>query len=68
MSQDSVERFLGRIITDEQFRQKAGKSIKNVCIKEGLTLSQEEIMLIEKVDLVFFGQVAESIDDSIKRA
>ncbi|WP_408967446.1 Franean1_4349 family RiPP [Oryzomonas sp.] len=68
MSQDSVERFLGRVITDEHFRQKASKSIKNACTKEGLTLSQREINLLEKVDLVFFGQVAQSIDDSIRRA
>jgi predicted restriction endonuclease len=68
MSQDSVERFLGRIITDEKFRQKASKSLKSACTREGYLLSQKEIMFLEQVDYVMFSQIALDIDDAIKRA
>jgi hypothetical protein len=46
MSQVEVERFLGRIITDAQFRARAATSLISVCNGEGITLSKEEMLLL----------------------
>jgi len=67
MSQDGVERFLGRIITDADFRTKAAQSLENTSIMVGITLSREEIALLKHIDFALFGQVADTINDSIRR-
>jgi len=67
MSQIEVERFLGRIITDADFRKKAVTSLTNACYCEGFTLSTEEISLLSSIDFSQFGLVAETLDDSIRR-
>lgn len=67
MSQIEVERFLGRIITDEVFRTRAACSLPSVCFHEGITLSKEEVSLLNQIDYALFGLVAESLDDSIRR-
>ena len=67
MSQIEVERFLGRIITDAEFREKAASSLEEACSKEGITLSQEELLLLCRSDFTKFGLVAEALDDGIRR-
>jgi len=67
MSQNEVERFLGRIITDADFRAKAARSLKNACYCEGIGLSKEEMALLRNIDFPRFGLVAETLDDSIRR-
>lgn len=67
MSQDGVERFLGRIITDADFRARAAQSLEKTAIMAGITLSREETALIKCIDFTLFGQVADTISDSIRR-
>lgn len=67
MSQNEVERFLGRIITDTDFRARAASSLKRVCYDEGFTLSPKEMLLLKTIDFSSFGLVAETLDDSIRR-
>jgi hypothetical protein len=67
MSQNEVERFLGRIITDADFRARAAHSLKSACYCEGITLSTEEMALLSSIDFSKFGLVAETLDDSIRR-
>lgn len=67
MSQIEVERFLGRLITDADFRARAAYSLIKVCCDEGMALSAEEMLLLSHVDFSQFGRVAESLDDSIRR-
>lgn len=67
MSQDGVERFLGRIITDADFRTRAAGALENTSVTVGITLSREEIALLECIDFRLFGQVGDTINDSIRR-
>ena len=67
MSQDAVERFIGRIATDEKFRERARTSLPTACISEGLSVSEEEMSALKRIDLMLFELISHTIDDSIKR-
>jgi len=67
MSQDGVERFLGRIITDADFRTRAAQSLEKTSRMAGITLSTEEVALLKSIDFALFGQVGDTISDSIRR-
>lgn len=67
MSQDAVERLLGRMLTDDQFRYRAMQSLELACREGGYLLTAEELLLIRPADLVRFNMVAGSLDDGIKR-
>ena len=67
MSQIEVERFLGRIITDADFRVKAAKSLEKACYVTGFSLSTAEMCFLRLIDFEQVGSMAASIDDSIKR-
>jgi hypothetical protein len=67
MSQIEIERFLGRILTDEEFREKAKSSLKSACYSEGIDLSTVEVSLLQHINFSLFGMVAETLDDSIRR-
>jgi len=68
MSQNEVERFLGRIITDSNFRAKAASSLKSACYGEGIALSKEEMSILSNIDFSQFGLVAAALDDSVRRS
>ena len=68
MSQAEVERFLGRIITDSDFRRMAMRSLKNAIGKEGIVISKREMAILSLIDLSKLGLASEIIDDSLKRA
>lgn len=67
MSQEAVERVLGRLLTDDLFRAKAGKSLNRVCWEEGLSLSEEELHLVGELDLKELDRVSEMLNGGIKR-
>ena len=67
MSQIEVEKFLGRIITDTQFRLKASKSMEKACYVNGFSLTAAEMSFLRSIDFGLVNSIAESIDDSIKR-
>jgi len=67
MSQIEVERFLGRVITDAEFRAMAASSLIKACCREGIALSTEEMSLLGTIDFSRLGLFAEELDDSIKR-
>jgi len=67
MSQIEVERFLGRIITDETFRAMAAGSLERACYSKGFSLSLAEISFLRNIDYSLVSLIAETIDDSIKR-
>ena len=67
MSQIELERFLGRLITDADFRARAAFSLKSACCGEGIVLSSEELSFLNHIDFSQFGQVADTLDDSIRR-
>lgn len=67
MSQLAIEIFLGRLITDASFNAKAANSLEIACRDEGLTISAEEMSYLKMIDLSQIGQIAETINDAIKR-
>lgn len=67
MSQESVERFLGRAITDERFRERAMVSFEQCCLSEGYSISSSELPFLTKLDLRLLGFVATTLDDAIRR-
>ena len=67
MSQNDVERFIGRLITDAKFRYEAAVSLEKVCYSHGFSLSSEEISLLRKLDFSRLSLIDGTIDDSIKR-
>ncbi|MGD9949773.1 MAG: Os1348 family NHLP clan protein [Desulfobulbus sp.] len=68
MSQNEVERFLGRIITDADFRAHTERSLERACYSEGYALSTVELSFLGNLDFQLFQQLSETIDDSIKRS
>lgn len=67
MSQVEIERFLGRCVTDADFRLRAATSLDSVCHKEGFTLSTQEKQFLRQVDFSRFSSLAEALDDCIRR-
>lgn len=67
MSQIEIERLLGRLITDANFRIRAARSLEQAVRKEGFVLSNEEMSLLYDSDFSHFGLVAATLNDSIKR-
>ena len=67
MSQEAVEVFIGRIITDEKFRKQATKSVDQACSTIGLKVSSQELIFLQQLDFTLFGEVAMSIDGAIRR-
>jgi len=67
MSQIEVERFLGRLITDADFRLKSSSSLVNAINNEGFTISGMELSLLANIDFALLGRVSETISDSLQR-
>jgi hypothetical protein len=67
MSQEAVERFLGRVITDGRFREQAKESLAQSCLSEGYALSQKETAFLTGLDFRLLGFVATTLDDAIRR-
>ena len=49
MSQEAVERLLGRLLTDERFREQARDGLGTLSRQEGYPLTPEELQLIGEV-------------------
>lgn len=68
MAQDSVERFLGRLITDNDFRELAESSFERACMEEGFVFTVEEQKGIRKMDFNKLASLDEELDRGIKRS
>lgn len=67
MSQEMVEKLLGRLLTDDQFRRRSIQSLAESCREEGFSLSCEELEAIRQEDLVLLEWVAIRLDKNIRR-
>jgi len=67
MSQDSVERLLGRLLTDASFRADATAARENACRLEGYGLTKGELNLLARIDPLAFETVAVNLDPSLCR-
>lgn len=68
MSQEAVERLLGRLITDEQFRRMASDSLESICLREGYSLTALEIRMLSGLELHRISKIAASLDPGLCRA
>ena len=68
MSQEAVERFLGRLLTDDTFRKRAEKStVENACREGGYDLNASEAGAINHDDIARLNLLSQQLDGSIKR-
>ena len=67
MSQEAVERLLGRLLTDDSLRKRAEESIEDVCREIGYNLNAGELSAISRDDIIRLGMVSCRMDRNIKR-
>ena len=68
MSQKAVELLIGRLITDDQFRQMASSSLSDACFEAGLELTPMEMDLLSRMELSCFANLSSCIDPGLCRA
>ncbi|HIJ81252.1 MAG TPA: Franean1_4349 family RiPP [Desulfuromonadales bacterium] len=67
MSQEAVERLLGRLLTDDRLRKRAKESLESACKEEGYDLSAVELRAISHDDITTLDFVSMRLDGNIKR-
>lgn len=68
MGQDSVERYIGRILTDDLFRRDAARSFDKACAAEGFVFTGEERRALSALDHSLIERLSVRIDGGIKRS
>ncbi len=67
MSQESVEMFLGRLITDDNFRKLTQKAFIKASTEQGFSLTAEERKILQEIDFGKFVCLSNELDNRIKR-
>ncbi len=67
MSQEEVEKLLGRLLTDDLMRQRATMQLDAICKEEGYRLTVDELQKIKPEDIARLAMVSSWMDTSIKR-
>lgn len=68
MSQEAVERVLGRLLTDEGFRRSAKESLEVACMQQGYLLTTTELSLLSDLKLQALTDVAAQLNPGLCRA
>ncbi len=68
MSQEAVERVLGRMITDERFRRLASDSLDVICLQEGYLLTPTEVRLLSGLEFQHVTEFAGRLNPGLCRA
>ncbi len=68
MSQEAVERVLGRLITDERFRCHAANSLEEACRQEGYSLTTVELRLFSGLEMQSVTEFAGNLNPGLCRA
>jgi len=68
MSQEAVERVLGRLITDARFRRAVGNSLETACVQQGYSLSLTELRFLSELELKEISALAARINPGLCRA
>jgi len=67
MSQRIVERVVGKLVTDEGFRNKFFKDPEKVSFFEGFDLSRKELQSLVRIPKTALASLSERLDDRICR-
>jgi hypothetical protein len=67
MSQRAVEHCLGRLITDDQFRGLAKRSLPQACRQLGFELTPTELELLAQFDVSSLADVADCLNSGLRR-
>jgi hypothetical protein len=71
MSQRSVERVIGRLVTDEGFRRRfiacPGRTLQSL-IEQGEELNETELFALVAIDPAWVGRFAQTLHPSIQKA
>ncbi|SJZ56606.1 hypothetical protein SAMN02745119_00990 [Trichlorobacter thiogenes] len=67
MSQEAVEQFFGRLVTDDRFRRRAMVAFEDLLLEEGFQLSKKEQQAIKLEDLIRLEMVSAKLDTTLKR-
>ncbi len=68
MSQDNVEKFLGRILTDDDFTDKCRDSLEQTCLVYGYVMTDLELSALMNLDILQLASLSPALDGRIKRA
>jgi hypothetical protein len=68
MSQKAVESFIGRLVTDDQFRQMASNSLSDACAAIGLELTPTEMNFLSRMKISRIADLCRCIDPGLCRA
>lgn len=68
MSQEAVERVMGRLLTDEGFRRSAKESLEVACMQQGYLLTTTELSLLSDLKLQALTDVAAQLNPGLCRA
>ena len=67
MSQQAVERAIGKLVTDESFRARFSADPARASLEAGLSLSATETAALARVSGEALLRFADALDDSIRR-
>lgn len=68
MSQESVERLLGRLLTDAEFAKACALSVERACHAGGFVVSESELSALKDSRLTQLTSTTLYLDDRLKRA
>lgn len=71
MTQRSIEIVVGRLVTDEEFRQTFLRDPHQALVlllERGMHLTQSEISALVAMDAAFWERVAEQVDPRLQKA
>ncbi len=67
MSQRYVEKAVGKLVTDEGFRNRFFKDPRKTSFSEGFDLSQDELQALARIPRAALAALSERLDDRICR-
>ena len=68
MSQEHVERLLGRLTTDRDFRQRFYQHPADMCVRESLELTTQELAAVLSLEQARIEEFTSRLDPRIVRA
>lgn len=68
MSQYAVEQLIGRLVTDDAFRERVRHDVSTACHEHGFSLTTDELSLVRRINLDAFSQLAELVADDLRRS